>query len=190
MPNVASILDKPAVRRAALPITVQQYHMLGRAGIIADNTELLRGVIVEKMIKSPLHSWTVQFLADWLRAALGPGFVVRQEQPLTLADSEPEPDIAVVAGTADDFQSTHPSEARLVMEVAIATLELDREKATVYAAVGIPEFWLVLPEHRSVEVHTSPGPSGYACMARYHEQDVIPLSGFENVTLELAKLFS
>jgi hypothetical protein len=46
-PIMASILDNAAVRSAALPITVEQYHRLGEAGIIPQHNELLRGVIVE-----------------------------------------------------------------------------------------------------------------------------------------------
>ena len=50
-----SILENNAVRDAVLPISVEQYHQLGESGILQGNTELLRGVIVEKMIKSPKH---------------------------------------------------------------------------------------------------------------------------------------
>ena len=64
---MASILENAAVRDAALPISVEQYHRLGQAGIIPQHTELLRGVIVEKMVKSPEHSWLVQRLVDRLR---------------------------------------------------------------------------------------------------------------------------
>jgi hypothetical protein len=43
-----SILDNPAVRQAVLPVTVEQYHRWGESGLIRENTELLRGIIVEK----------------------------------------------------------------------------------------------------------------------------------------------
>ena len=39
-----------------LPVTVEQYHALFAQGLIAKNTELLEGTILEKMSKSPLHS--------------------------------------------------------------------------------------------------------------------------------------
>ena len=81
---MASILEQPAVREAVLPISVEQYHRLGEAGIVPERTELLRGIVVEQMIKTPLHTWTVQRLVDWLRSAAPAGLHVRQEQPLTL----------------------------------------------------------------------------------------------------------
>ena len=112
--HMPSILDNPAIRQAALVVTVEQYHRLGETGVIAEKTELLKGVIVEKMVKSPLHSWLVQSLVEWLRKDLPPGLHVRQEQPLTFADSEPEPDVAVVVGSSADYRSSHPSTAVLV----------------------------------------------------------------------------
>jgi Uma2 family endonuclease len=187
---MASILDKPAIRQVVLPITVEQYHRLGSAGIIPQNTELLRGVIVEKMVKSPLHSWVVQLLSDWLRSGVGAGFCVRQEQPLTLADSEPEPDLAVVEGGPDDYRSIHPTTGRLVIEVAIASVEVDREKAALYAAAGVPEFWLVLPDQRAVEVYTGPSASGYTQSRRCVEHDVISPASLPGVKLDLKRLFA
>ena len=49
----------------------------------------------------------------------------------------------------------------LVAEVAITTVAIDNAKAKVYAAAGIPEFWLVLPEEQRVIVFRSPGNDGY-----------------------------
>jgi Uma2 family endonuclease len=159
--TVIELLEKPAIRELALPISVAQYHQLSAAGIISERTELLRGVILEKMTKSPLHVYLVQRLYEWLRGALPPGFIVRKEEPLTLADSEPEPDVAVVAGAAEDYRAQHPTSADLVVEVAIATIDLDREKASVYAAAGIAENWIVIPAQQAIEVYRDPAPSGY-----------------------------
>jgi len=64
---MSSILDNPTVRKAALRLVPDQYHQLCRAGIIQENTELIDGIVVTKMGKSPLHTWTVEFLADWFR---------------------------------------------------------------------------------------------------------------------------
>ena len=187
---MSSILDKPAVRQAALAITVEQYHRLGETGIIGENTELIRGVIVQKMVKSPLHSWLVQHLAQCLRDCLRQRFHVRQEQPLTFGDSEPEPDIAVVTGSASDYRNAHPKTAQLVMEVSIASVELDREKAQLYASAGVAEYWLILPDQRAVEVYTGPSSSGYSENRRYRADDAISSQSFPELTLALSQLFS
>ena len=186
---MTSILDNPAIRQAILSVSVEQYHRLGEAGLIHENTELLKGVIVEKMIKSPAHSWLVQFLVDWLRANLPPDLHVRQEQPLTFADSEPEPDLAVVAGGPDDYRSAHPSTALLVIEVAVSSGELDREKAHVYAAAGISEYLIVLPEENCVEAYSLPQLSAYSHVRKLARGELLNLTSLPHAALQLSTLF-
>jgi Uma2 family endonuclease len=186
---MASILDKPAVRNAVLPLTVEQYHRLGEAGIIAQNTELLHGVIFEKTVKSSEHSWLVQRLVDWLRANVKTGLYVRQEQPLTFADSEPEPDIAVVRGVPDDHRRRHPSTAALVIEVALSSEPLDREKASLYAEAGVEEYWLVLPQMRRVEVHTQPYSGVFQQVAHLGDANILSPMMLPSATLEVSTLF-
>jgi Uma2 family endonuclease len=187
---MASILDNSAVRDVVLPISVDQYHKLGEAGIIAQDTELLRGVIVEKRRTSPEHSWLLQRLVDWLRSTVLAEWHVRQEQPLTFADSEPEPDIAVVQGTPEDYRREHPRSAALVIEVAIWSEELDREKAIACAAAGVAEFWLVLPQKRAVEVLSEPGPAGFAARRVATGDEEIFARSLANVRLSLGELFA
>jgi Uma2 family endonuclease len=162
MHGTGHILDEPTIREAALPITVAQYHRLSADGIVPERTELLQGVIIEQTTKSPLHTFLVQRLAGWLAAAMPAGLFVRKEEPLTLTDSGPEPDIAIVAGSPSDYRHSHPAAATLVIEVAIATVGIDRAKADVYAAADVEEYWVVIPESRTVEIHRQPTVSGYA----------------------------
>jgi Uma2 family endonuclease len=161
MHATVGILDEPEVRGAALPLTVEQYHRLSMAGIVPEQTELLQGVVIEQITKSPLHTFLVHRLTRWIESALPAGWFVRKEEPLTLADSEPEPDIAVVAGCPEDYRTAHPATAALVVEVAIATTGIDRAKGDIYAAAGIPEYWIVIPDSRTVEILRRPGPAGY-----------------------------
>jgi Uma2 family endonuclease len=185
-----SILDKPSIRRAALPITVEQYHRLGEQAIIAEQTELLRGVIIEQMIKSPVHTYAVRRLVKLLESVVAADCHVRKEEPLTLADSEPEPDVAVVRGTPEDYRKEHPSGAELVAEVAGATLELDRDKAELYAAAGVPEYWIVVPEERAVEVFCDPSPSGYRSSIRHTAADaVLRSTRLPQLAIRAASLF-
>jgi len=169
--SVSSILDRPSVRHAALPITVEQYHRLSEQAIICEQTELLRGVIIEQMTKSPLHTYIVQVLVKWLESVVGENRYVRKEEPLTLTDSEPEPDVAVVSGAPEVYRDQHPTTADLVIEVAISTLELDRDKADVYAAAGVPEYWVVVPEGRAIEINRDPSPNGYETTVRFADAE-------------------
>ncbi len=110
-------------------------------------------------------------------------------QPLTLADSEPEPDIAVVSGARDDYRNAHPPTAKLVIEVAISSVDIDREKGTFYAAADIDEYVIVLPDQRSLEVHSHPTESGYKQRHDYQSDSTFELASFPNQSLDLSQLF-
>ena len=47
----SSLLDEPAVRERAVRFTVEQYHLLGEAGLVGKNVELLEGILVNKLSK-------------------------------------------------------------------------------------------------------------------------------------------
>src|SRR5262245_55889665 len=103
-----TLLEMPAARARVSPVSVQEYHRLDELNQNARPTELIRGIIFEKMSKSPLHAYLLKWLYDWFNDQKPHGFVVRFDNPLTLADSEPEPDISIVRGRAMDFVSVHP----------------------------------------------------------------------------------
>ena len=92
------------------------------------------------------------------RAAWGPAWYVRLHSPLALdAESEPEPDVAVVAGAPRDYLGVHPTTAVLVVEVADSSLRLDRRlKGGLYARAGLPDYWIVNLAEGVVEVHRHP----------------------------------
>jgi Uma2 family endonuclease len=184
---MSSILNQSAVRDAVLPISVVQYHQLGEAGIIDEQTELLRGIIVRKMIKSPQHSWFVHKLTTILAEQIGPPLLLRQEQPLSLTDSEPEPDLAIVVGTIDDFRNEHPATAELVIEVAVSSEDLDREKTSLYAEAGVGEYWLVLVQKRVVERYSKPTAAGYANCTVVGFDARVSCGRIENVEVDLTQ---
>ena len=185
---MSSVLETPDLHRFAMRLDVARYHRLCESGILPEKTELLAGIVVSKMGKSPLHTWTVQFLADWLRLLLDVRQTLRIEQPLTLTDSEPEPDLAIVPGERDDFRRVHPETALLVIEVAITTQELDLAKAEIYAAAGIQEYWLVAPEEKTVRRFEKPDSKSrrYTNVSVLERQDTMR---WAEQTLDLASLF-
>lgn len=159
------LLRKEAFRKRALPLSVKAWHSMITEGTAPDRSELIRGVIVEKMPKSILHIKLICRLLLLLQRAIPEGAWIRQEAPLTLADSEPEPDLSVVSGSADDYQD-HPATAKLVIEVSVSTLEEDREMAAIYAEAGIEEYWIVNAPQRCLEIHRSPSKGRYGQLER------------------------
>jgi Uma2 family endonuclease len=91
------------------------------------------------------------------------GWIVRSQEPVTLADSEPEPDAVVVRGEVKDYSRRHPGpqETALVIEVSDATLRRDRgTKKRIYARARIPVYWVINLIDMRLEVYTDPsGPT-------------------------------
>jgi Uma2 family endonuclease len=143
--------------------TVAQYHRMIETGVLGadDRVELLEGWIVDKMPQHPAHAGTISVLLERLQAKLPKGWIVRVQSPITLADSEPEPDLAVVRGPAERYLTTHPvpKDIAIVIEVADTSIDQDRiVKGRTYAQARIPAYWLVnLPEIK-VELYTDPKP--------------------------------
>ena len=69
----------------------------------------------------------------------------------------PEPDVAVVPGHEADYEKAHPRTALLLVEVAEWSLPQDRvTKRAIYAAAGVPEYWIVNLRDGWVEVLRAP----------------------------------
>lgn len=125
--------------------------------------ELLEGEIVEVSPQGWPHSHGITTLARSLDRALmarhGDTYVVRQEKPLAATEvSEPEPDIDIVDNAALSA-GRHPETAHLVVEVADSSRRIDLvHKPRIYAAAGVPQYWVVDLVDRSVVVHTDPDP--------------------------------
>jgi Uma2 family endonuclease len=186
---MSAILDEPAVRARALRITVPFYHELGRLGLVDKSVELLDGVIVEKMSKSPLHSSVSRRLAVLIAASLRQGQILLREDPITTSASEPEPDIAVVNGSEDDFVEHHPETAELVVEIAVSSVEIDRRKAIIYAEANVGEYWLVEPERECVTVYRAPAQGGYADVSTLSASDTLTCSALPGLRIPLSEIF-
>jgi hypothetical protein len=182
------ILEHPAVRRQVAPLSVAGYHQLRDLGLVEVKTELLNGVIVEKMTKSPLHTFLAHRIQVWLAEGLPPGWQLRKEDPLTFVNSEPEPALALVEGDFERYRTRHPTTAELVVEIAVSSIEVDRAKADLYAEAGVRTYWLVLAAQRTVEVYTVPRPTGYASTRVLSSGDT--LETWYGVRIRLDDLFA
>jgi Uma2 family endonuclease len=174
-------------------LRVDEYHQMIEAGIFDEDehVELLHGILVAMSPQGPRHARIIEHLTWALQRALGDAYRVRVQLPLTLADSEPEPDIAVVAAGATD-PDRHPDCAILVIEVAGGSLRRDRDVKTVlYARAGIPEYWIVNVDTHAIEVYRDPdreaGSYGFARVASEHER-ISPLQ-FPDLVIALSELF-
>ena len=184
-----AILEMPEVRARVSPLSVEEYHRLDEFNENGRRTELIRGIVIEKMSKSPLHSALGKRLYDLISKALSKGFVVWREDPLTLTDSEPEPDIAVVAGSESDFLNAHPRTAELIIEIAVSSAALDRENASLYAEAGVKEYWIVLAAAREIEVYRNPVNGRYETMTTCRADDAIECAAVPGIRFLLSDIF-
>jgi Uma2 family endonuclease len=164
--------------------SVSEYHRLIELGILTedDNLELLDGYLVHKMSRNPPHDAAIQKgTKKWLRL-LPAGWDLRVQSAITLAESEPEPDFAIVRGDENAYVARHPGAADvgLVVEVSDSTLLGDRDdKGSIYARAGIVCYWIVNLVDRQIEVYTLPsGPvanPGFGQRIDYRGSDSISL---------------
>jgi Uma2 family endonuclease len=181
-------IDAPLTLPLSAPlyrVTIDQYHHMIAAGILTedDHLELLEGLLVTQMPKNPAHRFTTQSLRETLTALLPAGYFVDDQEPITTLDSEPEPDIAVIRGMRRDFLDRHPTPAdiALVIEVSDSTLKQDRDvKQRIYAAGGIPVYWLINLPQQLLELYTQPVSSAdrphYAQRTDYTREQQVPLT--------------
>jgi len=159
---MATIAAPPSTRRW----TRTEYERLIELGVFqpGERLELLDGLLVLREPQGVPHATAIRRVLRALRRALGDAWQIDSQLPLALdADSEPEPDVAVVPGDPGTYREAHPSHAVLIVEIAESSYRTDREyKAGLYARAGIADYWIVDLVHRALEVHREPEASGAA----------------------------
>ena len=164
-------------------LTVDEYEGMIASGALAedDRVELIRGEVVPKMPIGDEHAACVGQLTFRLTPLLQRRALVWTRNPIRLAASMPEPDLALVHSRDDFYRSgkPRPADIDLVIEVADSSLATDRDsKATLYAENGIPEYGIVNLNDAAVEVHRGPRADGtwtYTHTARPgHTLDALP----------------
>lgn len=183
---MANLLEYPSIQSQIKQTSIEEYHQLTELGLLPQNVELIRGVIIKKMPKSPEHAYIIDFLLSVFRNIFKSNYLIRSEQPITTSDSEPEPDISVIRGTLSDFKFSHPKTARLVVEVSFTTYELDFQKQYIYAEVLVDEYWLVNLKTNEIELYKNPVNGKYLERRIYQMEDAISVEG---ASLSLKELF-
>lgn len=157
--------------------TVEDYHELGRAGILGedDRVELIEGEIIDMTPIGSRHAAHVKRLVALFGERLGGTALLSVQDPLHLSDgTEPQPDLMLLRPRTDFYADAHPTPADvlLLIEVADTSAAFDRtEKARLYAAQAIPEYWLVDTNLGEVRVHTDASGAGYLRVEPFGRDD-------------------
>ncbi|MBI3634666.1 MAG: Uma2 family endonuclease [Candidatus Rokubacteria bacterium] len=175
--------------------TLDEYHRMGETGILGedDRVELIEGEIIEMTAIGSRHAATVGWIHNLLAARLGSRAVVWSQNPLVIRrlQSEPEPDVMVLAPRTDVYRSSlpEPPDVFLVIEVADSTLAYDRRtKLPLYARAGVTESWLVDLEANRVEIHRGPTETGYRDVSVPRADETFAPAAFPALALTLRDL--
>lgn len=174
--------------------TREEYYRAAELGLFrpGERLELINGEIIEKV--SPVgkpHRVATFKTTEALAEAFGAGYYVDDEIPIVVSDgAEPQPDVVVAVGSADDYDPhPRPADVRLLVEVSDSTLAYDqRDKAALYAAEGIPEYWIVNLPARRLEVHRSPVNGVYLSRTIHLESDSVSPLAAPHALLRVADL--
>ena len=146
--------------------------------------ELLEGDLYEIMPMKRPHAKAIDKSRRVIEKSFGDAHYVSDQKPIQVgARSEPEPDLAVILGTPDDYADSPPADAvRLVFEAANTSQYIDRgNKARIYAKANIPEYWILILKNRTLEVRRSPAPAPENAK-RWEYQDIKVYQETDSVT--------
>jgi Uma2 family endonuclease len=200
-PTAKQTLPLQGIRAGFRRFSVREYHKMIEIGVLTedDNLELIEGYLVHKMSRNPPLDSTLSRLTNYFYRSIHAPCGIRCQMAITLADSEPEPDLAIVRTVDDNYESHHPtpSEIYLVIEVADSTLDSDRiDKARIYARAGIPTYWIVNLVDRRIEVYSGPsGPTAAPAYGRRTDYAIgtsvpVVFGGVEVAQLPVAQVLS
>jgi Uma2 family endonuclease len=138
----------------------EMYRLLDLGFFQDQRVELIGGEILQMAAQKNFHAAAITLTEHALGAAFGAGYWIRVQFSLDLSPfSVPDPDVAVVVGSPRTPAAQNPTSALLIVEASDTTLSHDRgSKASLYAAAGIQDYWIINLVNRQIEVHRNPVP--------------------------------
>ncbi len=153
-------LDSPEAR-----VTPEEYDALVRGGSLEGvRVELVDGLLIYQMGQNLFHARAVSALLRVLFRSVSRDLEVLTQATSDFGERRLEPDVAVVSASGVSGSQIVPQRGiRLAVEVAVSSLAYDRERKTrYYAEAEVPEYWIVNPGARQIEVYRELGGGEYA----------------------------
>ena len=173
--------------------TVEQYEQMVRAGVFGedDRLELIEGEVIQMSPIGGLHIQVVNRLTQVLVRRLEERAIVSVQNLIRLANSEPQPDPALLRPEIDDRKGAVPQaeDVLLVIEAGDSTASYDRAvKGPLYARSGIPETWLIDLAEGVVEVYREPAAAGYRRKQTYGAGEELTPEALPHLRLAVADI--
>ena len=171
--------------------SIEEWHELVNTGLLkGKSVEFLEGEIIEVSPEGIEHSYTNDSVVKYLRSLLANLADVKESHPITLDNSEPEPDIAVVKLPESIYRNHHPypQDIYWLVEISNRTLRIDTEdKIITYARNGIAEYWVIDLVNKKLITHTQVTDINYEQVIEYKTGTVSSLA-FPDIKISLNKL--
>ncbi len=171
--------------------SVEDYHQMIKACILVNRrVELIEGDIIEMSPEGPLHASRIRRGANYLRDILVNLALVSEAHPITLGNSEPEPDLAIVRLPESRYDASHPQAEDIfwLIEIADATLSKDlNEKKRIYAAAGINEYWVMNLKANLLTVFRQPINNDYSVKLELNGGEISPLA-FPQIKVSVTRM--
>lgn len=171
--------------------SVADYQHMRKLGILDQRRcELINGEIWNITPERELHRFYTDRGAGYLRQILQNKAVVFEGHPITLAKSEPEPDIAIVRRPDTRYLQHHPypEDIYWLLEVADTTLAFDLDvKRKLYAEAGIAEYWVIDVAGREMTMFRDLWDGDYSTQNVVSDGIVCPVA-FPDTSIEVRQL--
>ena len=170
--------------------THEEYHASGDAGLFdGERVELIDGEIYVMSPMSIPHAAGIQRVQHALQRVCPEELLLRVQLPVLTDRSEPEPNVALVRGSLEDFDEALPTCPMLAVEVSISSLQFDRtKKLTTYARQKIQDYWILNLVDDCLEVYREPSDDSYQQRTVLQSGESVSPLAIPQATIDVAKL--
>jgi Uma2 family endonuclease len=172
--------------------SLEDYHNLINCGLLVNkNVEFLEGELIKMPPESPIHSYITENGSDYLRRRLDGLALVKEAHPITLINSEPEPDLVIAKLPRTQYKNRHPNAQDIfwLIEVSNQTLNYDlNDKKKIYARAGIKEYWVADLKNSQVHIFIDPENDDYK-IKKIAADGIIKPQAFPDLQLSIDQLF-
>jgi Uma2 family endonuclease len=183
------------IKLPVAPLSTEQYLRMIEAGVFdsTDKVELIGGFITPMAPVGPEHNGSLFKLTKFFVPA-AEKFELAVQATVSMAEGQVlEPDFALLTPRADGYMKALPGAADvlLVVELAASSIQSDRHvKLPIYAAAGIPEYWIVDLNQKTLEIYRKPVGDTYADQKKLSGDDEASPLACPEIVLRIVSLFS
>jgi hypothetical protein len=157
-----------------------------------EHDELLNGVVMDPFRITPLHASVTRQIAEPFFHLPEASCIVSIRNPVRLDEyNELQPDVMLLKRIPNYYREQHsgPEDVLLLIEVADASLDYDREeKLPAYGRAGVPEVWIVNLNELTVESYREPNFIGYGSKTVLRAGDQAKSLALPDVSVDVAEL--